>query len=69
MARVRYYTTIADTARAKELARKAGFKNPEAIDRDHPTSRTTPIWLRFLSEAKRLIDEEKSRAKETGEVK
>jgi len=63
MRRTRYHTTVADSVRACELAVAAGFRDPNAIDRDHPTSRAAPIWLRFLGEAKRLIDEEKERKK------
>lgn len=57
----RYYTTRKDHERAKELARAAGFIDPEAIDKDHPTSRACPIYLRFIKEAVRLNDEEKKK--------
>lgn len=59
----RYHTTINDGVRARELARAAGFANPDAIDKEHPASRAAPIWMRFLEEAKRLNDEDKQKGK------
>lgn len=57
----RYYSTIADQAKAKELAIAAGFKNVDEKVMTPSGEGMCPRWMLYLDEAKRLIDKEKGK--------